>query len=574
MRATYVSEPYRKRVMVVALLFILSLIPWSFFSPGLRSVGALSISLTLTGTSIISYGLYLCMSSRWFGTNSLNRVLERLERKIFKSNIRWFLGGLMTIFILLTVAISYNIFYFLPHINDSAVQYIHAKIFASGHLTAPSHPMGKFFDVGHAVDYQGRWFSHYPPGHIAILSLGQRMGMPWLINPLLGASTILLLYLLGKEIFSEKVGRLAAFLGLCSVQMLIMSSEYMNNATALLFTMAFALTFIRMIRKKSWIYGIACGLTLGMVLLTRPLSAVGIAAPFAFYALMRLRKSPKCFWLPMSMAALAFGACLMLQGLYNLQTTREFWTYAYKARAGEYASIGLGQPLQGESGRHTFGRGLGHSSNNIIGLNYFLFGWPIPSLIFAVSLFLLPRINPWRNLLWISFFSLLGVYIFYSYQDFLFGARYAYESVGFLIVLTAAGIVRAPATWRRLTQSQQPLEILQYKIRWVVALCIVFGMATTLPATSKALSFNQAIISERLAPKNLRAHGIDHAIVFVKDHLMFLSIYYPQSDTAPIIYAKDLGDENRQLMGYYPNRTVYYERMGEIFSQDGKRILP
>jgi hypothetical protein len=48
------------------------------------------------------------------------------------------------------------------------------------------------------------------------------------------------------------------------------------------------------------------------------------------------------------------------------------------------------------------------------------------------------------------------------------------------------------------------------------------------------------------------------AIVFNNQRqFRFVSFNMPQSDRDPVIFAKDLGDYNKVLMDYYPDRHVY-----------------
>jgi asparagine N-glycosylation enzyme membrane subunit Stt3 len=89
--------------------------------------------------------------------------------------------------------------------QDNIDQVFHAKIFLNGHLTVPSHQYKEFFDFTHNIN-NGKWYSEYPPGHTFTLMLGLLLGAPWIVNPLLGSLSIVLFYLIGREVFDEKIG--------------------------------------------------------------------------------------------------------------------------------------------------------------------------------------------------------------------------------------------------------------------------------------------------------------------------------------------------------------------------------
>src|SRR5688572_7607294 len=59
----------------------------------------------------------------------------------------------------------------------------------------------------------------------------------------------------------------------------------------------------------------------------------------------------------------------------------------------------------------------------------------------------------------------------------------------------------------------------------------------------------------------VRAAKLQNALVFVRgDRLwaaLFLDNMFPMTDAAPVIYAQDRGDENRQLIGRYPTRRYF-----------------
>ena len=199
--------------------------------------------------------------------------------------------------------------------QDSVAQVFHGTIFAGGRLTAMSPPLRDFFFFDNVIN-NGRWYSQYPPGHSFLMMIGVLVGAPWIINPLLGSATIVLLYFLGRELYSDAgiPCCLAAVLGLFSPFILFMSSEFMNHVTALFLFTLFLLFYARTVRLKSTASAVVAGASLGWIVNIRPLTAVSLALPFAVYACCLLWQQFKHYrkpFLVMSLTASVFVGILL-----------------------------------------------------------------------------------------------------------------------------------------------------------------------------------------------------------------------------------------------------------------------
>jgi hypothetical protein len=96
-----------------------------------------------------------------------------------------------------------------PISGDDYSYLYQAKLFASGKLYAEDplyDPALPFYDCVETYclrDNQGRRFSKYPPGWPALLALGVKLRVPWLVDPLLGA----LLMFLMLEYTERRMGK-------------------------------------------------------------------------------------------------------------------------------------------------------------------------------------------------------------------------------------------------------------------------------------------------------------------------------------------------------------------------------
>lgn len=163
-------------------------------------------------------------------------------------------------------AYSYFVFDHAPHIHDEMGYLFQAEIFQAGHLYASSPCARESFDFPHMIN-NGKWYSMYTPGFPFLLFIGLLFKAPWLINPLLGGLTVLLLYLLGAQIYDRTTGILAAVLGSVSIWHLLMSSTMMSHTSSMFFNALFLLFFFKSVSRPTARNGILAGAALGMAFL-------------------------------------------------------------------------------------------------------------------------------------------------------------------------------------------------------------------------------------------------------------------------------------------------------------------
>lgn len=354
----------------------------------------------------------------------------------------WFLSAAVLAFVA-AAALSAIVFGRIPHVQDSIAQLFQARIFAAGRLWAPSPPLPELCDYANMVIADGRWYSQYPPGHALLLTLGVLAGVPWLINPLLGALSVLLIGLLAHELCGRSVGRLTALLALLSPFLLLMSAEFMNHASCLLGISGFLLFYSRMRRTARVRDAMLAGVGAALAILSRPYSAFGALLPCAMHAVWGLRHDRTRLFRPTLTLGLVAAAGGLLLLLYNWGTTGYPLRFGYSVAWGPDYGLGFGKGLPGEP--HTITRGFIFTWDALQRLNARLFEWPLTSLWpLALGLFVaVPGCARGRRWLLAAVpVGLLAVYFFYWYHDRndCFGPRFLYGALGPLLVLSAAGI--------------------------------------------------------------------------------------------------------------------------------------
>jgi len=473
-----------------------------------------------------------------------------------------------TVFLLWTIVNGYRAFQHYPSVIDSVAQYIHAKIFASGQVTVPAHPLNSFFQLEHFIN-EGHFFSQYPPGHIALLALGHLAHAPWLVNPLLGAGTCVLLYILARDLFSETVARLTLILAVASPFLRAMSSEFMNHATSLFCLTLFTLCFFRSFHRKNSLYGFVAGMSAGYCFITRPYTGLLYLVPFAIYGLWLVIRNPKdCWKYPCSMA-LGFLPVAFLQFLYNYASTGSPWLFGYILMYGKDHSPGFHEIPAHFAGQlnstvFTLWDGITKGFNDLILLQRALFNWPMPSLIFIGAAFITRRRRaaPYLILFLSASLCVWIADVTYFYSDWCFGPRYLYESSGLLIILTAYGITQVPLIFRVVPCLERYIGHARIHLIMLIAGCILASIVST-----NSTIINSFYCSAPIAiVPQLQSKELKHALVFVDIKESFFdrefdelaAYYFPPLDSNEVIVARDRGDrENLALMDYYPDRSVY-----------------
>ena len=493
---------------------------------------------------------------------------------------------------LLAALISDQVFGRIPHVQDSIAQLFQARIFAHGRLWWPAPPAPEFFEYTHMILGEGRWYSQYPPGHPLLLMVGVWIGAPWLINPILAGFSTAGACLLARELFDTAVARATGLLALVSPFLLLMAGEFMSHVGGLFALTWFLLFLFRTLRSGRIAHGLAAGGFLALAVLVRPYTALGLGGPFLIYAGWRLLREGRRL-IPAGVCLAAGGlAGAILLGLYNWGTTGDPLLPGYIKLYGESHGLGFGKGSWGPP--HTLLRGLRAAGQNLTALNTRLFEWPLSSL-WPLVISLIPfgehRSLSRRWLLAAGLLGLLLVHLFYWYHDLCFGPRYLYEALGPILILSAFGLVasgrwladrlypRAGGWLRLLPGTLLVLGLVVYSL--AVRVPVLFRMSPEAAAAEPGAGPRLASYFQRFG---LEFWGVSPylgrfverqvdppALVFVRSlepefpvpqmrHLWFGSAFAridPDFRSAGVVYARDLGDEDRRLAELFPERSVY-----------------
>ena len=505
-------------------------------------------------TVVYSVGIVLCF--RGLIGMQLYPIHE-----IFLSIIRWirnirprsYMIGMFIYCMLICGCISLFLFDGVPGFIDSCSYMFQARLFAHGMLTAPLPPETRFFEVGNTI-LSDRWYTVYPPGYPVLLALGVLLRMSWLVNPILGALTIVCIYLLAKELYGDNTAKLSAVLACTSSFFLFMSSEFASHTSTLFFISVSFLSFVWKIKNKHPFFAaVLCGSALGVAILCRPYTTAWICVPLGIAAIVR--------WETLSLRKILIGmipilaACAVFLA-YNYATTGHPLLFGYIAMHGKDHYPGFHQePWSNEL--HTVAQGFKHIFTNLNALSIFLFEWPIPSLFFVCLFLAYGKKGFWEWLLvgWVG--ALLIGQFFYFFNRLDFGPRIVYECLPALILLTSRGV---SLTTQLITLRWKSLsEVHAQNILCFTFLSLfLFAFLFNVPATVKNCHSHQNYGNDITIQKYLNRNNIKQALVFVKDTRAY-QVHYPFNApfAKPHIYAKNRRTENRKLAEKFPDYRYF-----------------
>jgi hypothetical protein len=482
----------------------------------------------------------------------------------------------------------------VPHVPDSVAYVYQSRIFASFHATASEPPAFQSFSHFHPPMFEivdGRWFSQYPFGHPLLLSLGQVVHAPWLVPPLAGALSALLIFGIGKRVYGVFAGLVATVLLVFSPFFQMTASNFMSHNTAA-FALLGCLFFYTRPMARAPLAMFVAGLCLGLAFNIRPLTAVALMPPLAAFMAYELWRSGDRRRTLIEGLAFGAGGVVMLLAYfgYNLLTTGEAATSPY-ALQGTFS-----EDTFGFSGAHSVATGLQNQQVHLALLLLVANGWPAAiGLVFAILPFVLGTRHRWDYFLLAAFIAVAGSQIFYVRAPIMHGPRFWYEALPFLILLSARGVqllieagsALGDGAARRL--AFRP-EVPTLGVAGTAVLALVAGLIG-FSTYSWMLERNDAWSGVRFTPQRLSmlegfnftddrlldaadTQDLDDALVFVEpcpQWWCYGSVFWANNagrDGDVVWVEQQLNNDDLIVLEQYPEREVY------VANYDDRTIVP
>jgi hypothetical protein len=347
--------------------------------------------------------------------------------------------------------IAYVQYHAEPHIYDASAYLFSAKMYATGHLAVPALAVLDRFPGPFMIQYGGQWFGQYAPGTGLTLVPGIWLGLPWLVEPILGTFALLGVGLIAARLFDRRVATLAVFLGVLSPFYSYIAASYLSHAVALFYLTWGLWALLRFFQGEArWNLPLAT-FFFGMGYLTRnepALLFVAVAVSGMILIFWRRVRVSWRHWILPGIAAFA-GICVFIAFTLNFNTLLTHNPSVAPRSlffAGDHWGFGAGV---GFYGQHTLAAGLVNLDELLTVLAIDLYGWPFYlTLAFLALPFLTRRATAVDWFCLLCLIILAGAYVGYFYHGIYLGPRYLFETLPFLLILTARGILTLAAAGR------------------------------------------------------------------------------------------------------------------------------
>jgi len=501
------------------------------------------------------------------------RIRERLSvpgdsdgPKPWDSRLPWFAAMFVLV---VSLIFGLGVLEGTAQFGDEVVYQFMAKVFASGALGVPAPPVPEAFEMYLVEVRDGIRYGVTIPGWPLTLSIGMLFGVPWLVNPVIAALSIVLAHALTRRLIDRGTANVLVLLLAASPWFLILSSVYQPHAVTVLVALASWLSTHRATTEDGLVWPFAAGLAAGCAFLVRPMDGILVGGSSFLYLALTLR--PRGLLFTRLMIFVVGCVATGVVGLVlNYALTGDPFTYAMNAyldRAWGVGSnlLGFGadvgrvwgvfDPISGHGWRDV----LFSLNLNLFTLNYELFGWGVGSLFLVTAHLLWGRLTKldWMWLFFIAWsLAMFSLYWFGGGTDY--GPRYWYSTLFALVLLTVRGL----GTLIALIDEWVPGRLVGARVGLIVALLACSGVVEfgSWRVVGKYIDYRHKTpqVRELLESGAFGERGL--VVVDAVGGLAYAALEL--NDLIPgehgPVFARDLGPETTAaLMEAFPGRPVY-----------------
>lgn len=464
------------------------------------------------------------------------------------------------------------IFENIPHLEDEIAYVWQADAIAGGNLFLPSPDCPECFLVPFVIDHQGIRFGKYPPGWPALLAISEWLDFRSWINPLLAGLSAWLIYRLGKRLFGETAAIFSLLLLITSPFFLLNTGSLLSHVWGLFLTVSFILGWLESFSDQPatprWLTIGVAALSLGVLALTRPLTAVAVAIPFLIPGLKIMFLGPREKRIRLVHLAVVAAAIASLYFLWQYAVTGDPLLNPYTLW-WPYDRIGFGPGIGVMPEGHTPYYAWLNLKVNLRAAAGDMLGWgPYSWVLLPFGIIALSKMRTSWPVIAI-FPSLVICYLFYWIGAWLFGPRYYFEGLFAWVYLSAAGMMWLAGDW--LTTGKRPFSHWRSRITYLIfaGLVIFANLYTYLPPRLNQMKGLYHASGERMAPfQSKEALALTPAVVIVHpiddwmEYGALLDLSNPYFNTA-FVFTRSRGIEkdltatdqfpDRQIFHYYPD---------------------
>ena len=465
----------------------------------------------------------------------------------------------------------------VPFVGDEFSYLLGADTFAHFRLTNPPHPLWPFFESIHII-VQPTYASKYPPAQALLLAVGQIATRTPAVGVWLGmglAATAMAWMF--QAWFPPRWARFAAVIAALHLTFLgggrlaPWGYSYWGGAAAVIGGALLFGGLRRVIDRPRITAALAVGSGVAILANSRPFEGAVVslvpAGALVVY-LLRHRREPLTLVRVVAPVAVVLAVTGAAMAAYDRAATGSPWTLPYAIHEQTYSVTPLflfgreraqpppyrhqalrnfhaGYARQAFAARRTPRGFLGVIVFRLVALSAFFLGG---ALVMAVAGAVCAWRDPWTR---IAFASVAVVVVALLAETWFFPHYAAPAAAPIYVVVTQA--LRHLHAWRR--GSSAPLRAAVDAVLPVVLVSVASSLFLA-PPPSEAFGRARAKLAAELSARP----GRDLVIVrYRPDHFVHDEWVYNEADidAAPVVWARDMGEENARLLEYFRDRQVW-----------------
>jgi hypothetical protein len=424
-----------------------------------------------------------------------------------------------------------------PNSGDEYAYLYQAATMAEGRVTNPLPDAPEFFDTLYIAQDEGRAYGTFPIGWPLLLAAAMRAGVPTVVvNPLLGVLTLLLVFLVGRELYGPRVGVLAMTLTAICPFFVLNAASYFSHTLCGCLLLGAAFTAALAARRHP-AFALATGFLIGWAVLARYLTGAVAGAAILVW-LMRNGRGRR------TALAVLFAAggvpWVLLLAWYNTALTGSAWSLTT-----ETATIS-----------NWFADGFLTRGPDILATQILRLVLWTPPLLMAVYVVYLRRsrlARRHREFEWLLVIVAGTLFFYVNRGGNQYGPRFYYEATLFALLFTTANLFA-----ERGFQDKGRRE----RWAWLAAAASVAVVPVLMAVHLQAAG---EIVRERQDPYLAAgAAGLDNAVVLLSGRIgtqrSMDARDLTRNDFAyknRVLFALDLGVSNCEVAAAFPGKSLY-----------------
>lgn len=476
---------------------------------------------------------FFCLIAWW-----LVAVPGRLTKRFFQIHASYVYAALLAvIFFCVTSGISWFALEAFPNSSDEYAYLIQAETLANGEFAHAAPDYSDAYHHNHIAVKDGVRVGRFPPGWPLLLSTAYVLHIsPWLINPLLGTISLLLVFAFAKRFYDRHTALWSLLITALSGYFIFNSASYFSHVACFLAILGFVWMFRLYVEHGKITALLVAGFCLGLVAIIRYYTAFLVFIPFAgwFFYHHKLKSITLIF-------VIAAGTLpwLMFLFWYNFSLTGNAFT---PVTVWAYADEQLGF-VKG----HTVMKGFEHLIRRMFMLMY----WCSPGVLLLYIIFVWKKVRTsverWTHPEdYLFIVLLLGHFVYYQIGGNQYGPRFLLEAFPFVAIF----IVRM---------------ILGSRFSPAYAAILVAGLVFSVMKLPMIVSREAEVVDERQDLYDLVAEESVHNAVVVVESPTSPIRPMPIGDLTrngmqldgDVIYIQDVPEKEEVVKRYGETRTFY-----------------